>query len=131
MYFIIMNDGRRVERNPFGNPNMILLTELPPGAYAIEIVPEFIELSGPGEVLPKQVESEYLDVILAAVPDLTKKISVIKEVRLLLGTGLKECKDMVDRTPSLLVHRCPRVIAEQIKANLEKNGARIELRSTT
>lgn len=133
MYFIIMNDGRRVERNMFGDPNMVFLSELPEGARAIEIVPEYVSPPTPpapgDQCFHRVYHPVTVDIILARVSDLTRKISVIKELRQYLGLGLKECKDMVDQAPSLLKEGVPLEDAYEIKKVLEEAGATIQLRN--
>lgn len=56
-----------------------------------------------------------------------KKIQVIKVVRALTGLGLKEAKDLVDNAPKPLKENVAKEEAEKIKADLEKEGATVEL----
>ena len=57
-----------------------------------------------------------------------KKINVIKVVRALTGLGLKEAKDAVEGTPSVLKEGVSKDEAEAAKKELEEAGARVELK---
>ena len=56
------------------------------------------------------------------------KIPVIKVVRELTGLGLKEAKDLVDATPKAVKEGVNREEAEKIKAALEEQGAKVEIK---
>jgi large subunit ribosomal protein L7/L12 len=74
---------------------------------------------------PAEEKTEFT-VILAAIGD--KKIEVIKEVRALTGLGLKEAKDLVEGAPKPVKEDVNKEEAEKIKAQLEKAGAKVELK---
>ena len=57
-----------------------------------------------------------------------KKINVIKEVRALTGLGLKEAKDLVEGAPKPVKEGVNKDEAEKVKAQLEKAGAKVELK---
>ena len=65
-------------------------------------------------------------VVLAAAGD--KKINVIKEVRAITGLGLKEAKDLVEGAPKTLKEGIPKAEADAIKAKLEAEGAKVEIK---
>ena len=71
-------------------------------------------------------EKTEFTVVLAAAGD--KKIEVIKEVRALTGLGLKEAKDLVEGAPKPVKEGVPKDEAEKIKAQLEKAGAKVDLK---
>ena len=56
------------------------------------------------------------------------KIPVIKVVRELTGLGLKEAKDLVDATPKAVKEGVTKEEAEKIKAALEEQGAKVEIK---
>jgi len=56
------------------------------------------------------------------------KIPVIKVVRELTGLGLKEAKDLVDATPKAVKEGVTRDEAEKIKAALEEQGGKVEIK---
>jgi len=59
-----------------------------------------------------------------------KKIQVIKTVRALLGLGLKEAKEFVDKSgaePQMMKEAASKEEAEKIKAEIEEAGGSVEL----
>ena len=56
------------------------------------------------------------------------KIPVIKVVRELTGLGLKEAKDLVDASPKPVKEGVTKDEAEKIKAALEEQGAKVEIK---
>jgi large subunit ribosomal protein L7/L12 len=71
-------------------------------------------------------EKTEFTVVLAGAGD--KKIEVIKEVRAITGLGLKEAKDLVEGAPKPVKEGIPKDEAEKLKAQLEKAGAKVELK---
>ena len=74
---------------------------------------------------PAEEKTEF-SVVLAAAGD--KKIEVIKEVRAITGLGLKEAKDLVEGAPKPVKEGVNKDEADKIKAQLEKAGAKVELK---
>ncbi len=56
------------------------------------------------------------------------KVKVIKVVREVTGLGLKEAKDVVDNAPKVLKEGASKEEAEDIKAKLEAEGAKVTLK---
>jgi large subunit ribosomal protein L7/L12 len=56
------------------------------------------------------------------------KLGVVKEVKNLLGVGLKEAKELVDSAPAVIKEGVDKAEAESIKAALEGAGAEVELK---
>ena len=56
------------------------------------------------------------------------KVKVIKVVREATGLGLKEAKDMVDSAPKALKTGVSKEEAEDLKAKLEAEGAKVTLK---
>ena len=56
------------------------------------------------------------------------KVKVIKVVREATGLGLKEAKDLVDNAPKVLKAQADKATAEDIKAKLEAEGAKVTLK---
>jgi large subunit ribosomal protein L7/L12 len=79
-----------------------------------------------GGAAPAAEEKTAFDVILSAAGD--KKIQVIKVVRELTGLGLKEAKDVVDGAPKPLKTGVSKEEAEAMKAKLEAEGAKVEIK---
>jgi large subunit ribosomal protein L7/L12 len=80
---------------------------------------------GAAAAAPAEEKTEFT-AVLAAIGD--KKIEVIKEVRALTGLGLKEAKDLVEGAPKPVKEGVSKDEAEKIKAQLEKAGAKVELK---
>ncbi len=80
---------------------------------------------GGAAAAPVEEKTEFT-VMLTAIGD--KKIEVIKEVRALTGLGLKEAKDLVEGAPKPVKEDVSKDEAEKVKAQLEKAGAKVELK---
>ena len=79
-----------------------------------------------GAAAPAAEEKTEFTVVLASAGD--KKIEVIKEVRAITGLGLKEAKDLVEGAPKNVKEAVGKEEAEKLKAQLEKAGAKVELK---
>jgi len=79
--------------------------------------------AAPVEAVEEQTE---FSAILAEVGP--NKIPVIKVVRELTALGLKEAKDLVDAAPKPVKEGVTRDEAEKIKAALEAQGAKVEIK---
>lgn len=94
-----------------------------PAAAAVAVA---APAGGDGGAAAAPAEKTEFDVVLKAAG--ANKLNVVKEVKNLLGLGLKEAKDLVDGAPSNLKQGVPKEEAENIKATLEKAGAEVELK---
>ncbi|MCM1106111.1 MAG: 50S ribosomal protein L7/L12 [Blautia sp.] len=56
------------------------------------------------------------------------KVKVIKVVREVTGLGLKEAKDVVDGAPKIVKEQADKATADDIKAKLEAEGAKVTLK---
>ena len=74
-----------------------------------------------------EVEPTAFNVVLAAVGD--KKINVIKVVREITSLGLKEAKELVEAAPSAVKERLSKDDAEALKARIEAEGAKVEIKA--
>jgi len=86
-----------------------------------------VAVAGPAAAAaaPAEEKTEFT-VVLAAAGD--KKIEVIKEVRAITGLGLKEAKDLVEGAPKNVKEGVNKDEADKLKAQLEKAGAKVELK---
>src|SRR6059058_1159143 len=80
---------------------------------------------GAAAAAPAEEKTEFTVVLTAAGE---KKIEVIKEVRALTGLGLKEAKDLVEGAPKPVKEGVNKDEAEKLKVQLEKAGAKVELK---
>jgi len=93
-------------------------------AAAVAVAAGAAAASAPGAA-PAEEKTEFT-VVLASVGE--KKIEVIKEVRAITGLGLKEAKDLVEGAPKNVKEGVNKDDAAKIKAQLEKVGAKVELK---
>ena len=70
-------------------------------------------------------QTEFTAVLTEVGPN---KIPVIKVVRELTGLGLKEAKDLVDAAPKPVKEGVAKDEADKIKAALEEQGAKVEIK---
>ena len=73
----------------------------------------------------EEEQTEFSAVLTEVGPN---KIPVIKVVRELTALGLKEAKDLVDASPKPVKEGVTREEAEKIKAALEEQGAKVEIK---
>ena len=71
-------------------------------------------------------EKDEFDVELTEVG--ANKVKVIKVVREVTGLGLKEAKEVVDGAPKIVKEGAEKAEAEDIKAKLEAEGAKVTLK---
>ena len=95
------------------------------GVSAAAAVAVAAPAAGGGGAAAAEEKTDFT-VVLASAGD--KKIEVIKEVRAITGLGLKEAKDLVEGAPKPLKDGVAKDEAEKIKAQLEKAGAKVELK---
>jgi large subunit ribosomal protein L7/L12 len=85
-----------------------------------------VAVAAPAAASEAAAEKTEFDVILKDAG--ANKLNVVKEVKNLLGLGLKEAKDLVDGAPSPLKSGVNKAEAESIKAALEGAGAVVEVK---
>ncbi len=78
-----------------------------------------------GDAAPAEEKTEF-DVELTEVGP--NKVKVIKVVREATGLGLKEAKDVVDGAPKDIKEAADKATADDIKAKLEAEGAKVTLK---
>ena len=88
-----------------------------PAAAAVAIAGPAAGGAGGGEAAP--AEKTEFDVILKDAG--ANKLNVVKEVKNLLGLGLKEAKDLVDGAPSPLKSGVNKAEAESLKSTDRKS----------
>ena len=78
-----------------------------------------------GDAAAAEEKTEF-DVELTEVGP--NKVKVIKVVREATGLGLKEAKDVVDGAPKVIKEAADKATADDIKAKLEAEGAKVTLK---
>ncbi|MDR3546419.1 MAG: 50S ribosomal protein L7/L12 [Candidatus Limnocylindrales bacterium] len=84
--------------------------------------------AAPAAAVPVEVAEEQTEFTAVLAEIGPNKIPVIKVVRELTGLGLKEAKDLVDASPKPVKEGIARDEAEKIKAALEAQGAKVEIK---
>ena len=84
-----------------------------------------VAAAGPAAGAAEEEKTEF-DVELTEVGE--QKVKVIKVVREITGLGLKEAKDLVDGAPKMLKEAASKQEADDIKAKLEAEGAKVTLK---
>ena len=82
-----------------------------------------VAAAGPAEAVE---EKDEFDVELTEVG--AEKVKVIKVVRAITGLGLKEAKDLVDGAPKIVKEQAAKAEADDLKAKLEAEGAKVTLK---
>ena len=80
---------------------------------------------GAGAAAVTEEQTEFTATLTEIGPN---KIPVIKVVRELTGLGLKEAKDLVDAAPKAVKEGVARDEAEKIKAAIEEQGGKVEIK---
>lgn len=96
-------------------------SDLQSSAGPVKTVSVSVEANDPG-----QQPNPLQDLKLVGF-DSKSKIKVIKEVRAIVGLGLKEAKELVESAPKLLQKGLKPDQAQELKVRLEAVGAQVEL----
>ena len=83
--------------------------------------------AGPAAGAAAVEEKTEFTVVLKAISDPAKKISVIKVVRELTGLGLKESKDLVEGAPKNVKEGVDKKTADEMNKKLTEAGGVVEL----
>jgi large subunit ribosomal protein L7/L12 len=76
----------------------------------------------------KAAEPEKTEFTVVLTNAGANKINVIKEIRTITGLGLKESKDLVEGAPKNVKEGVSKEEAAKIKDQLEKAGAKVEIK---
>ena len=95
------------------------------GVTAAAAMPVAMAAAG-GDAGAAAEEKTEFDVVMTSFGD--KKINVIKAIRVITGLGLKEAKEMVEKTPATVKEAVSKDDAEAVKKQLEEAGAAVEVK---
>ncbi len=84
-----------------------------------------VVVAGPAAAEEVEEKTEF-DVELTEIGP--NKVKVIKVVREATGLGLKEAKDLVDSAPKMVKEQVSKTEADDLKAKLEEQGAKVTLK---
>ena len=113
MTVLELSDFKKAFEDKFG------VTAAAPAAAAVASAP-----AAAAEAVAEE-QTEFSAVLTEVGPN---KIPVIKVVRELTALGLKEAKDLVDASPKAVKEGVTREEADKIKAALEEQGAKVEIK---
>ena len=82
--------------------------------------------AGPAVAGAAAEEKTSFNVELSAIGE--QKIQVIKIVKDVLGLGLKEAKDIVDKAPTIIKEGMDKAAAEALKKSIEDVGGKVTLK---
>ena len=85
-----------------------------------------VVVAGPAAGGAEEEEKTEFNVELTEIGP--NKVKVIKVVRDLTGLGLKEAKDLVDGAPKMVKEGVSKAEADDVKAKLEAEGAKVTLK---
>ena len=91
-----------------------------PAAAAVAVA------AGPAAAAEVVEEKTSFDVVLKSAG--SAKLAIVKLVKELTGLGLKEAKDLVDATPSVVKEGASKDEAEALQKALTEGGAEVELK---
>ena len=96
--------------------------------YGIEPAAAAVAVAGGGAGGGEEAAAAKTDFDIELQSAGGSKLKVVKEVKTLLGLGLKEAKELVDGAPTVIKSGVAKDEAETIKAALEEAGATVELK---
>ena len=96
--------------------------------YGIEPAAAAVAVAGPAAAAAGGAAEEKSDFDVGLVDAGANKLKVVKAVKEACGLGLKEAKDLVDGAPSTLKEGMAKAEAENLKAAIEAEGAKVELK---
>ena len=94
--------------------------------YGVSAAAGVVVAAAGGDAGAAAEEKTEFDVELTEVGP--NKVKVIKVVREATGLGLKEAKDLVDSAPKMVKEAASKEEADEIKAKLDAEGAKVTLK---
>ena len=94
--------------------------------FGVSAAAGVVVAAGPAAAAEEVEEKTEFDVELTEVGP--NKVKVIKVVREATGLGMKEAKDLVDGAPKVIKEAAAKAEADDIKAKLEAEGAKVTLK---
>ena len=92
--------------------------------FGVSAAAGVVVAAGPAAEAAEEKDSFDVELVDAGAA----KVKVIKIVREVTGLGLKEAKEVVDGAPKIVKEGCSKAEAEDLKAKLEAEGAKVNLK---
>jgi large subunit ribosomal protein L7/L12 len=96
--------------------------------YGIEPAAAAAVAAAPAAGLEAAAPKEKTDYDVVLVSPGGAKLQVVKLIKELTGLGLKEAKDLVDKSPTPVKQKISKEEAESVKAQLIEAGAEVEVK---
>jgi large subunit ribosomal protein L7/L12 len=96
--------------------------------YGIEPAAAAVAVAAPGAAGAGEAAEEKTEFDVILKNPGPQKLKVVKEVKEMLGIGLKDAKALVDEAPKALREKVSKDEAEAIKKKLEELGAEVEIK---
>ena len=93
--------------------------------FGVSAAAGVVVAAGPAAAAEEEEKTEFNVELTEVGPN---KVKVIKVVREATGLGLKEAKDLVDAAPKMVKEGASKAEADDIKAKLEAEGAKVTLK---
>ena len=93
--------------------------------FGVSAAAGVVVAAAPGAAAAGEEKTEFNVELTEVGPN---KVKVIKVVRELTGLGLKAAKDLVDGAPKMVKENAAKAEADDIKAKLEAEGAKVTLK---
>ena len=92
--------------------------------FGVSAAAGVVVAAGPAAEAAEEKDSFDVELVDAGA----SKVKVIKIVREVTGLGLKEAKEVVDGAPKIVKEGVSKAEAEELKAKLEAEGAKVNLK---
>ncbi|MDC7293084.1 MULTISPECIES: 50S ribosomal protein L7/L12 [unclassified Butyrivibrio] len=93
--------------------------------FGVSAAAGVVVAAAPGAAAAGEEKTEFNVELTEVGPN---KVKVIKVVREITGLGLKEAKDLVDNAPKMIKENASKAEADDIKAKVEAEGAKVTLK---
>ena len=93
--------------------------------FGVSAAAGVVVAAAPGAAAAGEEKTEFNVELTEVGPN---KVKVIKVVREITGLGLKEAKDLVDNAPKMIKEGASKEEADDIKAKVEAEGAKVTLK---
>ncbi|MBQ3796770.1 MAG: 50S ribosomal protein L7/L12 [Butyrivibrio sp.] len=93
--------------------------------FGVSAAAGVVVAAAPGAAAAGEEKTEFNVELTEVGPN---KVKVIKVVREITGLGLKEAKDLVDGAPKMIKENASKAEADDIKAKVEAEGAKVTLK---
>lgn len=106
--------------------DVVELIEAMEEKFGVSAAAAAVAVAAPAASAAAAEEKTEFDVVMTGFGE--NKVGVIKVIRTITGLGLKEAKDLVEGSPSVVKEGVSKADAAEIKKTLEEAGATVEVK---